>query len=937
VFASSGPTLFYRRFSFAAISLAAVCSLTVSSSSARAQGVIVGVVQRASGAAPVANALLIIDTRTVRSDAAGRFAFDSVGAGAQELRVEASGLATRLLPVTVVDGDTLRLFIRLAERSVQLEQVVVTAQELKRNVEGSTISRIGRDAIEHLQASSLADILQLVPGQPALNPTLSGVRQSLLRQANTASSRDPGPGGEAESSNALGTSVVLDGVPVSNNANLQTNLTILNSGPNALPPFASSAGRGLDLRQIPADNIERVEVIRGIPSARHGDLTAGAILVTSRAGQSAPELRIRANPQTVELSSVAGWGGGPTRSGLSLDGNFVVSQDDPRSVRGRFGRATGQIAWTQPWREDAQLRTTVRARFYSVIDELRRDPDDPRRQNTTSGTDRGGRLDISAVASHSRARSWQTELTASASYAEQIGAFQDVVTRDIFPLTGARRDTIAPGVFGRSEYITRLTVDGRPFNAYARLETAFRADFAGFAHAPIAGVELRHDANHGDGRIFDPLEPPRQNYGVGDRPNSYRDIPSLSIVSGYVEDRLRTRLLDRPFDLQIGARLDAIDPRGVRGTAHGAVLAPRINAQWQLLPSIGVRAGHGVNTKAPTLSQLYPLPRYFDLVSFNYYPVNPAERLVVLTTKVVEPRAEIRRPARAIRSEGTLELAKWSTIATVTFFSEQVRDAFGTTRVPVGIAVPKFRAVSTPSGAPPILDPVPTQVDTFVGAYDVPRNSRAINTRGVEFTTDFPEWSPLRTQLALSGGWFRTRATDTDLEIAIDQFVGGAVQPVRVGAYDAGRGVEASRFLSSARFIHRAPTLGLVLSVLVQTTWFDDDRPIGRVNGIPVGFVDRTGTLTRLTPEQAGAPEFSNLIRPVAPLQLRWERRPPLTLVNLRLNKALPARSQLAVFVNNAFADRPLYQRERSLGFEQRNPPLFFGVEFLSTLSFLSN
>lgn len=68
-----------------------------------------------------------------------------------------------------------------------------------------------------------------------------------------------------------------------------------------------------------------------------------------------------------------------------------------------------------------------------------------------------------------------------------------------------------------------------------------------------------------------------------------------------------------------------------------------------------------------------------------------------------------------------------------------------------------------------------------------------------------------------------------------------------------------------------------------------------------------------------------------------WERRPPLTLVNLRLNKALPARSQLAVFVNNALADRPLYQRERSLGFEQRNLPLFFGVEFLSTLSFLSN
>ncbi len=891
---------------------------------------------RANDAAPVAQARLTIGTRSARSDAAGRFRIDSLPSGTPELRVEANGLATRILPLTLTDGDTLRLFIRLAERSVQLEQVVVTAQEVRRTVEGSSISRIGRDAIEHVQASSLADILQLVPGQPALNPTLSGVRQSLLRQANTSSSRDPGPGSEAERSNALGTSVVLDGVPVSNNANLQTNLTILNSGPNALPPFASTAGRGLDLRQVPADNIERVEVIRGIPSARHGDLTAGAILVTSRAGRATPELRLRANPQTLEVSSVAGWGGGPTRSGLSVDGNFVVSQDDPRSVRGRFGRATGQLAWTQPWSDDARLRTTVRARYYSVIDELRRDPDDPTQQSTTSGTDRGGRLDLSAVATHSRTRSWQTELTASASYAEQIGAFQDVVTRDIFPITGVRRDTIAPGVFGRSEYVTRLTVDGRPFNAYARLETALRANVRGVEHAPIAGLELRHDANRGDGRIFDPLEPPRQNYGVGDRPNSYRDIPSLSMVSAYIEDRLRTRLLGRPFDVQLGARLDAVDPRGLRNTAHGAVLAPRINAQWQLAPSIGLRAGHGVNTKAPTLSQLYPLPRYFDLVSFNYYPVNPAERLVVFTTKVVQPRAEIRRPARASRSEGTLEVAKWSTIATFTFFDEQVRDAFGTTRVPVGIAVPKYRALSTPTGAPPILDPVPAQTDTFVGAYDVPRNSRAINTRGIEFTADFPEWPALRTQLALSGGWFNTRASDTDLEIDVDQFIGGAVQPVRVGAYDAGRGAEASRFLTSARFIHRAPTLGLVLSLLVQTTWFDDDRPIGRVNGVPVGFVDRSGTLTPLTPEEAQLPQYQNLIRSVAPLQLRWERRPPLTLLNLRLNKSLPARSQLSVFVNNAFSARPLYQRERSLGFERRNPPLFFGVEFLSALSFLS-
>jgi hypothetical protein len=36
------------------------------------------------------------------------------------------------------------------------------------------------------------------------------------------------------------------------------------------------------------------------------------------------------------------------------------------------------------------------------------------------------------------------------------------------------------------------------------------------------------------------------------------------------------------------------------------------------------------------------------------------------------------------------------------------------------------------------------------------------------------------------------------------------------------------------------------------------------------------------------------------------------------------------VFAHNALADRPLYQRQRALGFERRNDPLFFGVEFLA-------
>lgn len=895
--------------------------------------VVSGIVLSASSNTPIAGALLTARNRTVISDSLGRFRLVLDAGGAVELRVSHQAFAARVLPFDIATGDSLSLYVRLAARNVQLDRIVVTASERKVSAEGSTVTSIGRDAIEHVQASSLADVLQLVPGQAAVNPTLSGVRQSLLRQAPTGTSRDPGPGTEAERANALGTSVVIDGVPVSNNANLQTNLTILNSGPNALPAFASTAGRGSDLRQFAADNIESVEVVRGIPGVRHGDLTAGAILVTSRAGAQQPELRVRANPLTVEMSSVAGWGDGK-RSGLSVDANIVSSQDDPRSTMDRFARYTAQVAWSRAL--TSRLHTTIRARGYSVADDSRQDPNDLRYQRAVSSVDRGLRTDVRLRFGDPATRGWTTELTASASLSEQASSTQELVTRDIFPLTGARRDTIAPGVFGRSEYLGQLAVDGRPRNLYLRLET--RGDWSanGWRHLPLLGVEVRHDANSGSGRQFDPLRPPRQNYGVGDRPNSFSSIPALTQLAPYVEHRARTVIFSRPLDAAFGLRVDVIDP-AAGGARHGSHVSPRTNVSWQVHPAVSLRGGYGKTVKAPTLSQLYPLPRYFDLVSFNYYPTNPDERLVLFTTRVVQPGASHLRAAASTKSEGAIDVRIGGTTATVIVFDERLTGAFGTTRVPLGMLVPKYRAESFPAGRPPVLEPAPFRVDSFVALYDEPRNTRVLHTRGIEASADAPEWRALRTQLSFGGALLRTHAIDNDVDIPVDQFIGGEQQPSRVGVYDAGRGSEALRVITSFRLVHRAPSVGLLISLLAQTTWREDDRPLGRIDGLPRGYVDRSGVITWITAEQAASPEFDALRRKVLPAEGRWERRPPLHLLNLRITKALPGRSQLALFANNALADRPLYQRQRQAGFERRNQPLFFGVEFLTAIPFTTS
>ena len=203
----------------------------------------------------------------------GRATLPAIPAGEVELQVDppaGARLASRRLPLRVCGPERLRVYVRLASHAVQLDQFVVTATEVARSTEGASVTRVGRDAIEHVQASSLADVLQLVPGQAAVNPTLSAPRQVLLRQSPTSVSGDPGPGRSGRA-NALGTRWCLTGRL--QNANLQTTLTILNSGPNALRRCEHGGRDSICDRW--ARQIESVEIVRGVPSARHGDLTSG--------------------------------------------------------------------------------------------------------------------------------------------------------------------------------------------------------------------------------------------------------------------------------------------------------------------------------------------------------------------------------------------------------------------------------------------------------------------------------------------------------------------------------------------------------------------------------------------------------------------------------------------------------------------------------------
>src|SRR5690606_22116500 len=108
--------------------------------------------------------------------------------------------------------------------------------------------------------------------------------------------------------NAMGTAIIIDGISQNNNANMQNkNLGTYGMSGALVSDYRNNQKYdvtfgGTDLREIPADNIESVEVITGVAPAKYGDLTDGAIIIQRQAGKAGLELRTRFNAGSTNFS-----------------------------------------------------------------------------------------------------------------------------------------------------------------------------------------------------------------------------------------------------------------------------------------------------------------------------------------------------------------------------------------------------------------------------------------------------------------------------------------------------------------------------------------------------------------------------------------------------------------------------------------------------------
>lgn len=891
------------------------------------------------------------------SDEKGNYVINNIPAGEHVLQLSSLGYEPREVEVVLSQGKK-NFDIFLNQLTLAIDEVVVIAREGKRL---GTSSLMEQTALQHVQPTDLSDVMQLLPGQVTINPDLSGPKKLLIREIN----------GTYDNMAGLGTLLVIDGAPVSNDANLQY------TGRTGTASFSTTVGTGTDTRQVSVDNIESIEVIRGIASVENGDLLSGAVKVNLKKGETPLTLKVKIDPGIKQFYAGKGILLPRDIGSLNADFDFTQSLDDIREKYKTYSRINAGLSYSGAFMKDTKpLSLNVSLRGSQSIDLYQDDPD---MLNFEKYESRDQSLNIIASGKWALNLPFISNLNFNISGNLQHQKGHEI---DLESLNGPMPQPLSrvSGEFVTdylpSLYTSDLRVDGKPYYLNSKL-TATKTFYIGKALNNIMiGTDYRFYGNNGEGRIYDSSRPPNPTSSSDARPRSYKDIPSMNELAIYAEENLSLPVGSTKFDIQAGVRFTNIQPQGVfTSKVNTRVLDPRINVRYTLidnkdskkLASLALRAGWGVFTKAPTLLHYYPDKAFFDRVDFNYY--DPPNSLLVQTTKVYDDtRNYSLKPATNSKFDGGIDFETMGIDVSLTAFYEKMVKGFSYEReydtyiynvyqpLTAGSLFPYYMPGSgvfynDPVSGDPIQVPVTT--DTIFISYSYPGNNDQTVKKGIEFTIDFGTLRKLRTSFVLDGAYMniRKQKVNSYLEQHTLTYLGEPF-PL-VGLYPGGEGTINQRLNSNLRTITHIKELRMVVTLTTQVIWFEKYRNIYEdENGIPliytktpvddiysdveqikyvdaIEYYDMNLVRHDFDAALATVKPYSDLIQAYSlPWHFVERTYPPVFQFNLRLTKEISNRIDFSFYVNNLTNYQPLSKvigvRE---SYVRRNQPVYFGAE----------
>ena len=885
----------------------------------------------------------------------GTYLLKNVEPGKTSIAIQFVGMETIDTLVNLAPGVTHTFNFTMKETNFRLSEVTVLAEQSKAGE--ATASNISRQAIDHLQAATIKDVMQLLPGATLQNSNMSVANNIYIRTiAPTSTSRSATTATDDAHANmnSLGTAVIMDGAALSNNANMQL-LSGTMQGANSNVGVGSTPAAGVDLRGISTDNIESVEVIRGIPSAQYGDLTSGAVIIKTKAGKEPLRIKANLNPYTYSVSASKGMQLGEKGGALSISGDYAYDARQQEMAHQYYQRFTLRGLWTKTFFDRLSTNTSLDLKFRK--DTREKNPDDERSQIAYGADEIGFRLNSNGSYSTPDA-GWLKRLsyTLSFSYADKQSYRESMLSNAYAPylmsstdgsvLTnipglkiydkGGKEITNIPvgeesyyGTYLPYSYFSRYDIYGKELNFQASVKAHFNKRWENSSNSILVGVDYKTDGNLGRGTVYNISTPPQSNSSSSAyRPRAFKDIPFINQLSVYVEDVFSHSFGNHELKLTAGARFDQINSKNI--------LTPRFNASFEILPrTLFVRGGWGVLAKAPTSLYLYPQEAYYEFVNYNTLGDDklPADQQLLLgTTRVFKTENPDLKIARNTKSEVGFDLkfngGKMG--LSVTGFHEELKNGYsmGTDLYSGFHLIPYVTYKNLQKDAQGRYTLEVDEVNNIFVSHTTPMNSLSTVNKGIEYELNLGRIDAIRTSINVNGAYMHVKKVNNNHTYSSGTSANNLEH--HIGVYEKGVSRNLNEvFNTTFRFTHNIPQVGFVVTLAAQANWFTKTWTEYGNDTMFQYYIDyKDGKVKDFLPSMKDDPEFANLFETPNERRFIKEKYDPYVIFNINVSKEIGDFLTASFFANNIFNTRPLYERKMYPGsYLELGMPTFFGFD----------
>ena len=759
--------------------------------------------------------------RSTFTDSAGYFFFRLARQYASpEINLKIAVIGKKTIEKTVQVSDAVSVFI-LEDESLTLAEVEINQVRKKQQSNSSIV--FDRPALDQIQAFSLADVLNNLPGKKTLAPNLQSPQTITLRTEAT---------GLQAMNNSFGTAIIVDDIQLSNNANMQ-NRSVGKFGVSGSEIGSQKYGTfdtpfsGLDIRDIPVDNIESIEVITGVASAKYGDLTSGAVIINRQAGKSPYQFSTRINGASTNLSLSKGYILGKKWGALNMSVNYLSSLDDPSDLTKKYTRVNSNAMWTSYLFKN--FKNTLSVDYSSRFDDVRLDPDDDLLLKSFA---KSRSYSISNRSSLNLKGNIAKRLDMSVGYSN---AYSETYSQRRFnnsPLAIADKDTtnaIYEGYLIPGQYTSVEHIKGNPVNINGNISLANEVYTGKVLHQLSIGANIYYARNHGQGIIVDPTVPrwANRNY-QNERPYSYESLPDIFNYGLYLQDNFKLKILHKDLTFNPGLRYDVQN-----GQAN---LQPRLNMSYTVNNKIELNAAYGISTKGPSLAHRYPSPVYVDIPIKSVSNGSVNESLALFYTDRILPDNGYLKSSQSNQLELGIRISEKYFSTSFFGYYKKDKDGFSTKENFKVYTLPEY-TITTLTGGKPIATPNGNYF-TRIATVNTVGNSTNSDNYGLEWSISSKKIKAIETSITLNNS----------INYSYFKLSEESMRQTNQAMIDAGKKAWIAIYaptelvnwnlMSKVSTATHIPQLGFVINLLADISWMTRQKTNQATNR-PIAWMDK--------------------------------------------------------------------------------------------------